>query len=285
MEILIVTGMSGAGKSKVVDALEDLGYFCVDNLPPKLLPTFSKLLDNASETYSKVAIVVDIRSGPHFEEIHDQLSCLKDSGYTYKLFFIDANDATLIRRYKETRRIHPMIGENDGSLSKSISQERLILSKLLSNADYYLDTTNLAVADCKKRVADLLFENQDRALHINCMSFGFKYGIPIDCDLVFDVRCLPNPFYIPELKNQTGLDKPVSDYVMKFDEAKVLLDKLYDLVDYLLPMYIKEGKSQLTIAFGCTGGRHRSVCFAHNMSEHLKNAKYNVFESHRDITK
>lgn len=285
MEILIVTGMSGAGKSKVVDALEDLGYFCVDNLPPKLLPTFSKLLDNASETYSKVAIVVDIRSGPHFEEIHEQLSCLTEMGYTYKIFFIDANDSTLVRRYKETRRIHPMVNENGGSLSKSIAQERLILSKLLSNADYYLDTTNLAVADCKHRVAELLLENQDIALHINCMSFGFKYGIPMDCDLVFDVRCLPNPFYIPELKNHTGLEKPVSDYVMKFDEATVLLQKLYDMIDYLLPLYIKEGKSQLTIAFGCTGGRHRSVCFAHSMSEHLKEQKYNVFESHRDITK
>lgn len=285
MEILIVTGMSGAGKSKVVDALEDLGYFCVDNLPPKLLPTFSKLLDNASETYTKVAIVVDIRSGPQFDDIHDQLSFLKEAGYTYKIFFIDANDATLVRRYKETRRIHPMINENGGSLSKSIAQERVTLSRILSAADYYLDTSNLAVAECKRRVAELLLENQDLALHINCMSFGFKYGIPMDCDLVFDVRCLPNPFYIPELKNQTGLDKPVSDYVLQFSEAKVLLNKLYDVVDYLLPLYIKEGKSQLTIAFGCTGGRHRSVCFAHNMSEHLKNSRYNVFESHRDITK
>lgn len=285
MEFLIVTGMSGAGKSKVVDALEDLGYFCVDNLPPKLLLTFSQLLDNAAETYSKVAIVIDIRSGRHFDHIHDQLSNLKESGYNYKIFFIDANDATLIRRYKETRRIHPMINENGGSLSKSIAQERIVLSSLLSIADYYLDTSSLAVADCKKRVASLLLEDQDKALHINCMSFGFKYGIPIDCDLVFDVRCLPNPFYIPELKNQTGLDKPVSDYVMQFDEAKVLLNKLFDVIDYLLPMYIKEGKSQLTIAFGCTGGKHRSVCFAHNMSEHLKQKKYNVFESHRDITK
>ena len=285
MEILIVTGMSGAGKSKVVDALEDLGYFCVDNLPPKLLPTFSQLLDNASETYSKVAIVIDIRSGVHFEEIHEQLSSLLEQGYTCKLFFIDANDETLVRRYKETRRSHPMLNENGGSLSKSIAQERMVLSKLLSNSDYYLDTTNLAVADCKRRVAELLLENQDFALRINCMSFGFKYGIPTDCDLVFDVRCLPNPFYIPELKYHTGLEEPVSDYVLKFDEAKELLKKLYDMVDFLLPLYIKEGKSQLTIAFGCTGGRHRSVCFAHEMSEHLKNKEYNVFESHRDITK
>ncbi len=285
MDFLIVTGMSGAGKSKVVDALEDLGYFCVDNLPPKLLPTFTQLLDNASETYSKVAIVIDIRSGRHFDNVFDQLASLRESGYSYKIFFIDANDDTLVRRYKETRRIHPMINENDGSLSKSIAQERVILSKILSIADYYLDTTNLAVAACKRRVAELLLENQDKALHINCMSFGFKYGIPVDCDLVFDVRCLPNPFYIPELKNHTGLEKPVSDYVLQFSEATVLLDKLFDVVDYLLPLYIKEGKSQLTIAFGCTGGRHRSVCFAHNMSEHLKQERYNVFESHRDITK
>lgn len=285
MEILIVTGMSGAGKSKVVDALEDLGYFCVDNLPPKLLPTFTQLLDNASETYSKVAIVIDIRSGKHFDNVFDQLASLTQSGHTYRIFFIDANDSTLVRRYKETRRIHPMINENGGSLSKSIAQERVILSRILSIADYYLDTSSLAAAKCKRRVAELLLENQDKALHINCMSFGFKYGIPVDCDLVFDVRCLPNPFYIPELKNQTGLDAPVSDYVLKFDEATVLLEKLYDMVDYLLPLYIKEGKSQLTIAFGCTGGRHRSVCFAHQMSEHLMKNRYNVFESHRDITK
>lgn len=285
MEILIVTGMSGAGKSKVVDALEDLGYFCVDNLPPKLLPTFSKLLDNASETYTKVAIVIDVRSGAHFEEISDQLSCLADLGYTYKIFFIDANDETLVRRYKETRRIHPLMSENGGSLSKCIQIERVTLSQILSVADYYLDTSNLPAAECKRRVAELLLENQDTALHINCMSFGFKYGLPSDCDLVFDVRCLPNPFYVAELKTHTGLEKPVADYVMKFDEAKELLNKLYDMIDFLLPLYINEGKSHLTIAFGCTGGRHRSVCFANKMSEHLKQQNYNVSEGHRDILK
>ncbi|MCQ2470956.1 MAG: RNase adapter RapZ [Clostridia bacterium] len=285
MNILIVTGMSGAGKSKVVDALEDLGYFCVDNLPPKLLPTFSQLLGNASECYSKVAIVIDIRSSRKFDETFDQISRISEQGYEYKLLFIDANDETLIKRYKETRRIHPLIAENKGSLSKSIAQERIVLSKLLSIADYYLDTTNLAAMDCKKKVAEMLLENQDLALHINCVSFGFKYGVPTDCDLMFDVRCLPNPFYVPELRNHTGLEKSVSDYVLSFEEATTLLQKLYDVVDYLLPLYVNEGKSQLTIAFGCTGGQHRSVCFAHNMYEHIKAQKYNVSESHRELSK
>ncbi len=285
MEILIVTGMSGAGKSKVVDALEDLGYFCVDNLPPKLLPTIALLLDKASESYNKVAVVTDIRSGKHFDDISVYLETLKESGFTYKIFFIDANDSVLISRYKETRRSHPLLNENNGSLSKSVAAERFKLSSILSVSDYYLDTTSLAPADCKRRVAEILLESYDAAMHIHCMSFGFKYSLPIDCDLVFDVRCLPNPFYVPELKNHTGLEKPVRDYVMQFEEAEALLCKLKDMFDFLLPLYLKEGKSQLTVAFGCTGGRHRSVCFAENIGSYLKSAGYNVSISHRDINK
>lgn len=285
MEILIVTGMSGAGKSKVVNALEDLGFYCIDNLPPSLIGTFTQLLDMASEKYSKVAIVTDIRSGDNFKDIFKNLDLLKDSGFTYKIFFVDASDDTLIRRFKETRRIHPLLMDNEGSLVKSISEERIKLSKILSIADFYLDTTKLTVGECKKRVTEILLDNPEEALHIQSMSFGFKYGIPTDCDLVFDVRCLPNPFYIPELKELTGLDKPVRDFIMQFDEAKTLLNKLYDMLDFLLPLYIKEGKSQLTIAFGCTGGKHRSVCFAKHIYDYLKEKGYNISSNHRDIKK
>lgn len=284
MEILVVTGMSGAGKSIIVDALEDMGYFCVDNLPPKLIVTFSKILSQA-ETYQKVAIVTDIRSSNNFEDIVTYLDYLRDEGYSYKLFFVDANDNTLIRRYKETRRVHPLLNENAGSLSKSISQEREILSPLLSIADYYLDTTSLKAAECKKRVERMLNKNSEHRLNIQCLSFGFKYGVPMDGDLVFDVRCLPNPFYEPDLKYMTGLDKPVCDFIMKYEEATTLRDKFFDLIDYLIPLYNREGKSQLTIAFGCTGGKHRSVCFAELMNEHLNNNGLNVNISHRDISK
>lgn len=286
MELLVITGMSGAGKSVVVDAIEDLGYFCIDNIPPKLLVTFAQLLEKSSNNYSKVAVVCDIRSGRGFDNIFDYLGDLKKSGFTYKIFFIDADDSTLIRRYKETRRIHPMLNDNEGSLSKSIIKEREALSALKGVADYYLDSSNFSAAECKARVSQFLNGSSGSRLNIHCMSFGFKYGMPADCDLMFDVRCLPNPFYLPELKEHTGLEAAVSNYVMQFDESKELLKKLFDLIDFLIPLYIKEGKSQLVIGFGCTGGRHRSVCFAENMHHHLAdNSELNLTVSHRDIKK
>ncbi len=285
MELLIVTGISGAGKSVVVDALEDLGYFCADNLPPNLIVTFAQLLEKASEPYSKVAIVSDIRSGRNFEAIFDYLKELKNEGFSYKIFFIDADDKTLIRRYKETRRIHPLLEENGGSLNNSITRERERLSGIRGIADYYLDSSNISAAECKARVSQMLGSAESK-FNVHCMSFGFKYGAPNDCDIVLDVRCLPNPFYIPELKEHTGLEAPVRDYVMKFDETKTLLNKLHDMIDFLLPLYIKEGKSQLVIGFGCTGGRHRSVCFAQNIHDYLcDNKQLNVTVAHRDIKK
>lgn len=286
MELLIITGMSGAGKSVVVDTIEDFGYFCIDNLPPKLLPTFTQLLEKSSQPYSKVSIVSDIRSGRDFESIFDYLKELNNEGFSYKIFFIDANDDVLVRRYKETRRIHPMLNDYDGSLSKSIAMERKILSGIRGIADYYIDSSNLSAAECKSRVSQMLHGSSGTKLNVHCMSFGFKYGAPGDCDLVFDVRCLPNPFYIPELKEHTGIEAPVRDYVMQFPETQELLKKLYDIIDFLLPLYIKEGKSQLVIGFGCTGGRHRSVCFAESMYKHLSdNGKLRLTVAHRDIKK
>lgn len=278
--------MSGAGKSVVVDAIEDLGYFCIDNIPPKLLVTFAQLLESSSQHHSKVAVVCDIRSGRGFSNIFDYLSDLKNAGFTYKIFFIDANDSVLIRRYKETRRVHPMLNDNEGSLSKSIVMEREKLSALKAVADYYLDSSSFSAAECKARVSQLLTGDSGLKLSVHCMSFGFKYGVPSDCDLLFDVRCLPNPFYIPELKEHTGLEAAVCDYVMQFDESKELLAKLYNLIDFLVPLYIKEGKSQLVIGFGCTGGRHRSVCFAEKMHQYLADKEnLNLTVSHRDIKK
>ncbi len=281
-----MSGMSGAGKSVVVDAVEDLGYFCADNLPPKLLLTFAQLCESASDKYSKVAVVSDIRSGREFESIFDYLSDLKKAGFSYKIFYIDADDNTLVRRYKETRRSHPLLSDNDGSLSKCISRERELLSGIRGIADYYIDTSNISAAECKKRIGEILTGSTDTKLNVHCMSFGFKYGAPGDCDLLFDVRCLPNPFYIPELKEHTGLEASVKDYVLQFSQATELLEKLYDLIDYLIPLYINEGKSQLIVGFGCTGGRHRSVCFAQELKEHLsRNENLSVSVAHRDIKK
>lgn len=286
MELLVITGMSGAGKSVVVDAVEDAGYFCIDNIPPKLLVTFAQLLESSSQHYSKVAVVCDIRSGRGFENVFDYLKDLKNAGFSYKIFFIDAGDAVLVRRYKETRRVHPLLNDNGGSLSQSITKEREKLSGLKGVADYYLDSSDLTAAECKARVAQLLDDSIDSSLNVHCMSFGFKYGMPTDCDLMFDVRCLPNPFYIPELKEHTGLEDSVCDYVMKFSESRELLKKLCDMLDFLIPLYIKEGKRQLVIGFGCTGGRHRSVCFAENLHRYLSNKdNLNLTVSHRDIKK
>ncbi len=286
MELLIVTGMSGAGKSVVVDALEDLGYFCADNLPPNLILTFAQLIEKSSDPYSKVAIVSDIRSGRNFDSIFDYLKSLKHEGFDYKIFFIDADNSTLISRYKETRRSHPLHNEIGEALSTCITAEREKLSGVRGLADYYLDTSRLKSGECKIRVNQMLNGDSKRLMNVHCMSFGFKYGVPSDCDLVLDVRCLPNPFYIPELKEHTGLEDSVKDYIMQFDEAIKLRDKIYDMIDFLLPLYIKEGKSQLVVGFGCTGGRHRSVCFAQSLFEHLSNdKKLNLTVSHRDIKK
>lgn len=286
MELLVITGMSGAGKSVVVDAVEDAGYFCIDNIPPKLLVTFAQLLESSSQKYSKVAVVCDIRSGRGFENFFDYLNELKNVGFSYKIFFIDANDTVLIRRYKETRRVHPMLNDNGGSLSQSIIKEREKLTAIKGVADYYLDSSDLTAAQCKTRVAQLLDDSVDSSLNVHCMSFGFKHGMPTDCDLMFDVRCLPNPFYIPELREHTGLEESICDYVMQFDESKELLNKLCDMLDFLIPLYIKEGKRQLVIGFGCTGGRHRSVCFAENLHRYLSGKEnLSLTVSHRDIKK
>ncbi len=286
MELVIVTGLSGAGKSRAVDALEDIGFFCVDNMPPQLIPTFVELILKSKEKRSRVALVADTRLGSSFSDLFAVLGDLENMNVKYKILFIDADTEVIARRYQETRRKHPLADQfSVPSVRDAIEREREILLPARQRADYIIDTSQVTSSQFKERVAALFLENADNALKISCISFGFKHGTPKEADLVFDVRCLPNPFYISELKGHTGLEEPVRNFVMKFDQAKGLERRLLDLLDFLLPLYRTEGKSQLTIAIGCTGGRHRSVVFAELINKHLleNGACSSVY--HRDISR
>lgn len=286
MQLIIVTGMSGAGKSRVIDNLEDIGFFCVDNMTPKLIPTFVGLLKDSTEIREKVAIVADTRLGDSFSHLFTSLDELKNNGCDYKILFIDADNEVILRRYQETRRKHPLVSDsNPQDLLEIIIKEREILKNTRDIADYVIDTSLISPSQLKERVSKLFIEDVSSTMKINVVSFGFKYGAPKDSDLVFDVRCLPNPFYIEELKNHTGLEKPVRDYVMSFKEAQDLEPKLLDLINYLVPLYITEGKSQLTISVGCTGGKHRSVVFAELIYNSVKEKGFNASAYHRDITR
>jgi len=295
MELVIITGLSGAGKSRGVNALEDIGFFCADNMPPKLIPTFVRLILDSKEQRQRVAIVTDIRLGSSFNDLFNALSEVRAMEIPFKMLFFDAANEILLRRYKETeillrryketRRKHPLIDEFNGSLIEAIEAERIRLQPARQIADYIIDTSNLTAMECRERVTGMFLENPNSAMLIHCISFGYKYGIPTDSDLVFDVRCLPNPFYEPDLKKLTGLDKEVYDYVMQKPEAVTLQEKLFDLVDFLIPLYRSEGKSQLVISVGCTGGRHRSVVFAQSLSEHFNGRDFIISLNHRDIEK
>ena len=283
MRLLIVTGLSGAGKSKVVDALEDIGWFCADNLPPRLAPTFAKLLQEAGE-YERAAIVMDLRAGDLFRDVVWALDTLRGEGFACELLFLDAADEVLERRYKETRRQHPLCAGNPSlGLSGAIAAERERLDSLRQRADIILDTSQVSPTDCKNRIIELYADRPQEAMHVRVTSFGFKAGTPRDCDLLFDVRCLPNPFYVPELKEHTGREDCIRDWVLAHEESWALLAKLTDLLLFLLPLYQKEGKSSLTIAFGCTGGRHRSVLFAEEVGRALREAGFTAHVGHRDI--
>lgn len=286
MQLVIVTGMSGAGKSRVIDTLEDIGFFCVDNMTPKLIPTFVQLLEDSAEVREKVAIVADIRLGGSFSHLFKAIEELKTMNCEYKILFIDADNDVILRRYQETRRKHPLLKYDESqNLQDIIVKEREMLSKARDLADYVIDTSLISPAQLKERVAKLFIEDVSATMKVNVLSFGFKYGAPKDSDLVFDVRCLPNPFYVPELKHQTGLDTPVRDYVMSFKEAQDLEPKLLDLINYLVPLYRTEGKSQLTISIGCTGGKHRSVVFAEIVYNSIKDMGFNVSVLHRDMNR
>ena len=285
MRFVIVTGMSGAGKSTALNFLEDSGYYCADNLPVPLISKFVELLMLPDNEIEKAALGVDVRTGHSFDELGEVLDGLKDMGVTYEVLFLESSDDVLIKRYKETRRIHPLAG--DGRVDVGIAREREALKPVKQRADYIFDTSQTLTRELKASLDKIFINNKDyKNLFVTIVSFGFKYGIPIDADLVFDVRFLPNPYYFEELKHLNGNDREVRDYVMSFKEADEFLAKLEDMLYFLLPNYIIEGKNQLVIAIGCTGGKHRSVTLANALYERMsRHEDYGFKIEHRDIEK
>lgn len=283
MRFVVVTGMSGGGKSTALRMLEDAGFYCVDNLPVPLIEKFVELIATPGGEVTKVALGLDVRADQAFRDVQDVLEKLKQNGYEFEILFMEANDWTLLKRYKETRRMHPL--SPGGRIEDGIHKERAILNDIREKSDYVIDTTNLLTRELKEELDRIFIQNEEyNSLMITILSFGFKHGIPADADLVFDVRFLPNPFYIEELKHKTGNEKEVQDYVMSFPEAHIFIDKLADMVRFLIPNYIKEGKYQLVIGIGCTGGKHRSVTLANKLYEELKNkGSYGIKIAHRDM--
>ena len=284
MAFVIITGVSGAGKSRAVNSLEDLGFYCADNMPPALIPKFADLCLQTDGKIIDVAIVTDVRGGILFSSFFEGLDELKKQGGDYKILFLDADDAVLMRRFQETRRKHPL-SEPGVTISEAITREREMLRPARERADYIIDTSNLSPAQLKERLAVLFMGKNTTGLLVNCVSFGFKYGTPTEADLIFDVRCFPNPFYIDELKNFTGLDRPVRDYVFSSDSMQKFMKMLYEMIDFLLPLYAEEGKSQLVVAIGCTGGKHRSVTIAEALYKHILDKDMRASVNHRDIQK
>ncbi|SHJ16112.1 UPF0042 nucleotide-binding protein [Clostridium amylolyticum] len=283
MRFIIVTGLSGAGKTEATRSLEDLGYFCVDNLPPTLIPKFAEACIQSEGKIEKIALVIDIRGGTFFDSLFQSLIYLKEHEFKYEILFLDASDEVLVKRFKETRRRHPLAP--DGRIITGITNERNRLREVRDRADTIIDTSKLAIRDLRDKITNLYGDNSkiERHLSITVLSFGFKYGIPVDADLVFDVRFIQNPFYIPELKKFSGMEEPVRKFVMEHEETQGFMEKLMDMITFLIPNYIKEGKRQLIIAIGCTGGRHRSVAIANAIYESLVKENYKASIEHRDI--
>ncbi len=285
MRFVIVTGMSGGGKRTALKMLEDIGFFCVDNLPIPLLEKFVELIAVPNKEISKVALGLDVRADQSFADVGERFENLQKNGYKFEILFMEASDAVLVRRYKESRRMHPLASYKGGRVEDGIRRERRVLESMKRKADYVIDTSNLLTRELKEELDRIFVQNEEyNSLMVTVMSFGFKNGIPSDADLVFDVRFLPNPFYIEELKHQTGNDIPVQEYVMGFPEAEQFIAKLTDMLLFLIPNYVKEGKYQLIIGIGCTGGKHRSVTLANKLYERLKNqGNYGLTIQHRDI--
>lgn len=283
MRFVIVTGLSGAGKTQAIRSLEDLGFFCVDNLPPTLIPKFAEACYKTEGKIQKIALVIDIRGGKFFDDLFESLNYLKKESYKYEILFLDASDEVLIKRFKESRRKHPL--SPAGRVLNGISEERNRLREVKDRSDNIIDTSTLSTRELRGVINKIYGEEGqvETQLMITVVSFGFKYGIPLDSDLVFDVRFLPNPYYIPHLKKHSGQDDLIKDYVMSFDVSKNFVEKLEDMLKFLIPNYIKEGKRQLIISIGCTGGRHRSVSIANTIYERLKEKDFKVNIDHRDI--
>lgn len=284
IELVIITGMSGAGKTVAVQSFEDMGYFCVDNLPPALIPKFIDLVEGSGNKMQKVALVIDLRGREFFDHLFDSIDAISaESKVTPQIVFLDARDAALVRRYKETRRSHPL--SDGGSPLEGIHAEREILNDLRGQAKIIIDTSDLKPLELRERILQRFSSEAKKSFTIQVLSFGYKHGIPIDADLVFDVRFLPNPHYIEHMRPKTGLDKEVSDYVLKWTETQQFIEKLDDLLQYTLPYYKREGKSQLVLAIGCTGGKHRSVTLAEYFKKRLEELDYFSYVTHRDVEK
>ena len=286
MEFLVISGMSGAGKSRVAAVLEDMDFYCVDNMPVVLMPRFAELCLATKGRYERVALVTDVRGSETFDELFDALREMQEMGCDYKILYIEATPAAIIRRYKETRRRHPL--DPDGhSLEDAVNRELEKLRPVRERADFLINTSDLTLGQLQRKLYHMFVGagERDKPIRINVISFGFKYGIPIDADLMFDVRYLPNPYYVADLRGLTGKDEPVRDFVFGHEKTGEFMEKLTDLIDFLLPLYIEEGKYALVIAIGCTGGRHRSVAIAEALCGHVKDQGYSVDITNRDLEK
>lgn len=285
MEFVIISGLSGAGKSKAASFLEDMGFYVVDNMPAPLIPRFAELCMAGQGRYDRVALVTDIRGGQTFDGLFDALRTLEEMGCAYRILFVEATMETIIKRYKETRRVHPL-AQGGRSLAEAVQQERDALAPVRQRAEYIVDTSALSTAKLRGELLRLFGDGQEaHAMSVNVVSFGFKYGIPIEADLVFDVRFLPNPYYIAELRHQTGLDEPVRSFVFNYQQTREFMTHLENLMSFLLPKYVAEGKTVLVIGIGCTGGQHRSVAITRALAEFIRQKGYQASENHRDMTR
>lgn len=282
MEFLVITGMSGAGKSQAMKVMEDMGYYCMDNLPPALLPKFAELSIESKKSLDKIAVVVDIRGGEFFHSLFQSLEELTHMDIGYKILYLDASDNTIIKRYKELRRPHPL--NLEGSIIEGIEEEKKLMKELKKRAYYIIDTSDFTLGQLKEQLYRMFSESgEDRKLSIVVTSFGFKYGILMEADLVFDVRFLPNPYYIPELRDVSGSNRETIDYVFKWPQTNIFINKTINMIDFLLPYYVDEGKTQLVIGIGCTGGFHRSVAIADNLGKLIKSKGHKVIVNHREF--
>ena len=285
MEFIILTGMSGAGKSQAANTLEDIGFYCVDNMPAMLISKFVEIYDLSSNKNSKVAFVIDVRGENEFTTLAEEVRAIKHRGYDVKTIFLECDDGVLITRYKETRRIHPLSSITGKTMDEALKQEREMLSEARDYSDYVINTSKLTALQLRNEIFALITHSKKNEMLISCISFGFKYGIPTEADLVFDVRCFRNPFYIDSLKEKTGLEQEVIDYVFSFEEVEQYLEKLFSMLDFMIPLYKKEGKAQVIIGTGCTGGKHRSVAITERIAAHFNGQEKNVSIIHRDILK
>ena len=285
MQFIIVSGLSGAGKSKAATNLEDLGFYCVDNMPAEMIPQFAQLCLGTKGRYEKVALVTDVRGSLSFDVLFQSLDTLDQMGLRYSILFVEATTEVLVKRFKETRRLHPLMRDGTPML-EALERERTLLEPIRNRANVILDTSKLSTGMLRGMLIDMVAGGlRERAMTVNVLSFGFKHGIPLEADLVFDVRFLPNPYYIPELRNKTGLDEDVHQFVFQYQATKDFMDKLEDLINFTLPQYVEEGKTELVIAVGCTGGRHRSVAVASELAAFITKRGYTVVLDHRDMNR